>query len=68
LRKPQLPDQKWLKPKQRKPSDLSRCLAPLSARETLIAVVELSQLGWLVAGVEPQPPARSLLQLVQCGQ
>src|SRR5215212_4837359 len=36
-----------------KPADLSRCLAPLDEDHTIIAVIELSQSSWLVAGVVP---------------
>src|SRR6202022_2941600 len=40
-------------------NDLSRSLAPLEPDGTLIAVIEMSQSGWLVSGiwpgVEPQP-------------
>lgn len=34
-------------------NDLSRCLAPLEQDSTLIAVIELSQSSWLVAGIVP---------------
>jgi transposase len=36
-----------------KPADLNRCLASLEQGTTIIAVVELSQSSWLVAGVVP---------------
>src|SRR5215210_7603295 len=36
-----------------KPADLSRCLAPLDQDCTIIAVIEMSQSSWLVAGVVP---------------
>jgi len=35
------------------PNDLSRSLVALDQNSTIIAVVELSQSGWLVAGVLP---------------
>jgi transposase len=42
------------KPKRRKPlNDLSRCPTALNVNETLIAVIELSQKTWLVAGIIP---------------
>ena len=42
------------KPKQQKPlNDMSRSLTPFDPNHTLIAVVELSQKNWLVAGVIP---------------
>ena len=34
-------------------NDLSRCLATLEQGTTLIAVIELSQASWLVAGMVP---------------
>ena len=42
-----------VKPKQqRKPlNDLSRSLTPLDLNHTLIAVIEMSQQSWLVAGI-----------------
>jgi transposase len=36
-----------------KPVDLNRCLAPLDQDHTIIAVIEMSQSSWLVAGVVP---------------
>jgi len=36
-----------------KPGDLNRCLAPLDQDHTIIAVIEMSQSSWLVAGVVP---------------
>ena len=36
-----------------KPADLSRCLAPLDQDHTIIAVIEMSQSSWLVAGIVP---------------
>lgn len=42
------------KPKQPKPlNDLSRSLTALDANHTLIAVIEMSQKSWLVAGIVP---------------
>ena len=34
-------------------NDLSRCLDPLDMDATLIAVIEMSQSSWLVAGLVP---------------
>src|SRR5436190_8348325 len=62
-------------PKRRhKPlNDLSRCLTPLDPNHTLIAVIEMSQKSWLVAGIIPgverqplkklEPDENELLQL-----
>src|SRR4051812_25288394 len=36
-----------------KPADLNRCLAPLDQDHTIIAVIEMSQSSWRVAGVVP---------------
>jgi len=52
MRKPKQPNRKQ-PPQQRKPNDLSHCLAALDSNHTLIAVVELSLSSWLVAGVVP---------------
>ena len=42
------------KPKQQKPlNDLSRSLTPFDPNQTLIAVIELSQKSWLIAGIIP---------------
>ena len=35
------------------PNDLSRSLAALDQDSTLIAVIEISQSSWLVAGIVP---------------
>ena len=35
------------------PNDLSRSLAALDQDNTLIAVIEMSQSSWLVAGIVP---------------
>jgi transposase len=53
------------KPKQQhKPlNDLSRCLTPLDPNQTLIAVVELSQKNWLVAGIIPGVERQPLKKL-----
>src|SRR5262245_40182785 len=37
----------------RKPNDMSKCLAALAQDNPLIAVIEMGQLGWLVAGIVP---------------
>jgi hypothetical protein len=37
----------------RKPNDLSRSLTVLKGNSTLIAVIEMSQSSWLVAGIVP---------------
>jgi hypothetical protein len=49
MQKPKQPDRRRYQ-QQRKPNDLSRCLAPLHSDHTLIAVVEQSLSSWLVAG------------------
>ena len=36
-----------------KPADLNRCLTALDQEHTIIAVIEMSQSSWLVAGVVP---------------
>jgi transposase len=36
-----------------KPADLNRCLAALDQEHTIIAVIEMSQSSWLVAGIVP---------------
>ena len=50
-------------PQQRKPNDLSRSLRPSTSIRTLIAVVELSQSSWLVAGVVPGVERQPLKKL-----
>src|SRR3954447_3844957 len=45
-------DHRWRCPMP-KPADLNRCLAPLDQDHTIIAVIEMSQSSWLVAGVVP---------------
>src|SRR6201997_4114298 len=45
------------------PNDLSRSLAALDENSTLIAVIEMSQSSWLVAGIIPgveRHPAKKL--------
>jgi transposase len=52
------------KPKQRKPlNDLSRSLTALDANHTLIAVIEMSQKSWLVAGIVPGVERQPLKKL-----
>ena len=52
------------KPKQRKPlNDLSRSLTTLDANHTLIAVIEMGQQSWLVAGIVPGVERQPLKQL-----
>src|SRR5512147_1647760 len=56
-------------------NDLSRSLATLEADRTLIAVIEMGQSSWLVAGIVPgierhpvkkfEPDAEALLRLLQ---
>src|SRR4051812_21682699 len=41
------------KPKTKTVNDFSRCLNPLDMDATLIAVIEMSQSSWLVAGIVP---------------
>src|SRR3954463_4014544 len=45
-------DHRWSCPMP-KPADLNRCLAPLDQDHTIIAVIEMSQSSWLVAGIVP---------------
>src|SRR4051794_9799146 len=45
-------DHRWSCPMP-KPADLNRCLAPLDQDHTIIAVIEMSQSSWLVAGGVP---------------
>ena len=52
------------KPKRHKPlNDLNRSHTPLDVNRTLIAVVELSQSSWLVAGVMPGAERQPLKKL-----
>jgi hypothetical protein len=62
MQKPKQPDRRRYQ-QQRKPNDLSRCLAPLHSDHTLIAVVELSLSSWLVAGVVPGVERQPLKRL-----
>jgi transposase len=58
-----------------RPNDLSRCLVALHQDSTLIAVIELSQSSWLVAGIVPglgrqplkklEPDQEALLRLLR---
>ena len=50
-------------PKQRKANDLSRSLTPLDIHHTLIAVIEMSQSSWLVAGMVPGVERQPLKKL-----
>ena len=52
-------------PKRRhKPlNDLSRCLVALDPNHTLIAVIEMSQKSWLVAGIIPGVERQPLKKL-----
>ena len=45
------------------PNDLSRSLVSLEQDTTLIAVVELSQSAWLVAGIVPRVERQPLKRL-----
>jgi transposase len=52
------------KPKQREPlNDLSRSLTTLDVNHTLIAVIEMSQKSWLVAGIVPGVERQPLKKL-----
>jgi transposase len=44
-------------------NDLSRCLTPLEPDSTLIAVIEMSQSSWLVAGIVPGVERQPLKKL-----
>ncbi len=46
------------------PNDLSRCLASLKQETTLIAVIELSQSSWLIAGTVPGIERQPLKKIV----
>ena len=50
-------------PKQRKANDLSRSLTPPDIHHTLIAVIEMSQSSWLVAGMVPGVERQPLKKL-----
>ena len=52
------------KPKQQKPhNDLSRSLTPFDPNQTLIAVIEMGQKSWLVAGIIPGVERQPLKKL-----
>src|SRR6202166_4814998 len=51
------------KPKVKTVNDLSRCLDPLDMDATLIAVIEMSQSSWLVAGIVPGVERQPLKKL-----
>ena len=52
------------KPKQQKPhNDLSRSLTPFNPNQTLIAVIEMGQKNWLVAGIIPGVERQPLKKL-----
>jgi transposase len=51
------------KPSQQKLNDLSRSLTTLDVSHTLIAVIELSQKSWLVAGIIPGVERQPLKKL-----
>src|SRR3954470_11293305 len=67
-------DNRWRRPMP-KPADLNRCLSSLDQDRTIIAVIEMSQSSWLVAGVVPgierhplkklAPDQDALLRLLQ---
>ena len=46
------------------PNDLSRCLVSLNQDSTLIAVIELSQWSWLIAGTVPGVERQPLKKIV----
>src|SRR5262245_64575782 len=53
-----------MEPPMRKPlNDLSRSLTALDANHTLIAVIEMSQKSWLVAGIVPGVERQPLKKL-----
>jgi hypothetical protein len=47
-----------------KKNDLSKCLIPFRQDETLVAVVEMSKTGWLVAGIIPGVERHPMKKLV----
>jgi transposase len=51
------------KPKTKTVNDFSRCLDPLDMDATLIAVIEMSQSNWLVAGIVPGVERQPLKKL-----
>src|SRR5215468_8606964 len=68
------PIERWSAPMPRQLNDLSRCLVALEQDATLIAVIEMGQASWLVAGIVPEldryplkklgPDRDALLQLL----
>lgn len=64
MRKPKPSQSKPHNRNQRKPNDLSRCLAALDMDHTLIAVIEMSQSSWLVAGIVPGVERQPLKKLM----
>ena len=66
MRKPNKPKSSKSQPRnrsQRRPNDLSRCLTALDMDHTLIAVIEMSQSSWLVAGIVPGVERQPLKKL-----
>src|SRR5918997_6219826 len=72
---PSAPDASgWRRPMSQ-PNDLSRSLVPLQQDSTLVAVIEMSQSSWLVAGIVPglgrhplkklEPDQEALLRLLR---
>jgi hypothetical protein len=62
MRKPRQSEPRQCKPQQRKADDLSRCLMPLIADQTLIVVVELS-----LSGGEARPDDEAIrCRLARC--
>src|ERR1700675_3943357 len=51
------------KPRTKTVNDFSRCLDPLDMDATLIAVIEMSQSSWLVAGIVPGVERQPLKKL-----
>jgi hypothetical protein len=51
------------KPRTKTVNDFSRCLDPLDLDATLIAVIEMSQSSWLVAGIVPGVERQPLKKL-----
>jgi transposase len=52
-----------MKPQTKTVNDFSRCLDPLDMDATLIAVIEMSQSSWLVAGIVPGVERQPLKKL-----
>jgi hypothetical protein len=53
---------------QPQPNDLSRSLTALEQDRTLIAVIEMSQSSWLVAGIVPGIERQPLKKLARLSQ